>query len=131
MIWITKKEHDGKPLFSGFVNNISERETKNGGKIKTFTIGTSEKKQDDSRVYSSWFCTMIGNARKSCGELEKGDRIDVYSFKQSNVSKKNEDGTWGRAFFDMAISDYVKHGNENSNGYAGDDSETPDDENPF
>lgn len=131
MIWITKKEHDGKPLFSGFVNGISERDTKNGGKVKTFTIGTSEKKQDDSREYSSWFCTMIGNAKKNCGSLEKGDRIDVYSFKQTNVSKKNDDGTWGRAFFNIAIADYVKHGESSGSSYGGGDSESPDDENPF
>lgn len=132
MIFVTK-EHDSKPLFRGYVNGISEHETKNGGKIKTYTIGTREKKQNDTYEYSSWFAVMIGDARKKCDSLKKGDMIDVYGFKQTNVSKKNDDGSWGRAFFNMAISDYVIHSNDKkgSSSSSGGDSEYPDDSNPF
>lgn len=133
MIFITK-EHDGKPLFRGFVNGINEHDTKNGGKITTYIIGTREKKRDENFEYSSWFAIMIGEARKKCSELSKDDMIDVYGFKQTNVSKKNDDGTFGRPFFNMSISDYEIHngggGNKQKNNSSGSE-EYPDDENPF
>ena len=77
---------------------------------------------------------MIGEARKKCSELNEGDMIDVYGFKQTNVSKKNDDGTFDRPFFNMSISDYEIHngggGNKQKNNSSGSE-EYPDDENPF
>lgn len=129
MVFVTK-EHDGKPLFRGFVNGISERTTSNGGKVTTYTIGTREKRRDDTYEYSSWFVNMIGDAKKKCGELQKGDMIDVYGFKMNNISQKNEDGTWGKSFFHMYVNDYVIHG-EKKQSASSSDSEYPDDSNPF
>lgn len=128
MIFITR-DHSERPLFTGFVNGVTERTMQNGGTIKTYTLGTSEKKQDDTRVYSSWFCTLMGNARKAAEyrPLVKGDRINVYGFKQTNVSQKNPDGTWGKAFLNVIISDYTLFENQEQ-GYQ---EKQLDEENPF
>lgn len=104
MIFITNE----RPLFSAFVNGIVEVKTKNGGIIKKVILGTSEKKQDDTREYSSWFATLNGKAKQKNEEnpLKKGDLIEIYSFKETNVSKKLENGEWGNPYFNMAIMDY-------------------------
>ena len=108
MIFVTRDRSE-RPLFYAYVNGITEKALPSGGKITTYILGTSEKKPDETRVSSSWFATVMGNARKECEDhpLEKGDNIAVYGFKQTNVSKKNDDGTFGKAFFNLTISDYV------------------------
>lgn len=108
MIFITEKDHS-KPLFRGYVNKIFERQVKNGGVIKTYSIGTSEKKQDGTKVYSSWYCTLIGDARKNEELLKEGTPIDVYGFKMTNVSTKQEDGTWSKPYLNINISDFEVH----------------------
>ena len=108
MIFITDKEHKN-PLFRGYVNKVLENTMPNGGTIKKYVIGTSEKDKDGNKVYSSWFCTLIGDARKNEELLKEKTPIDVYGFKQTNVSKKNDDGSWGKAFFNIAISDFEVH----------------------
>ena len=107
MIFVTRDKSE-RPLFYAYVNDVREKSYPNGGKSTVYTLGTSEKKKDDTKVYSSWFVTLMGNARKACEErpLEKGDNIAVYGFKQTNVSKKNDDGTYGKAYLNLMISDY-------------------------
>jgi hypothetical protein len=117
MIFITDKEHKA-PLFRGYVNKVFEKEY-NGGKIRTYKIGTSEKKQDGTKVYSSWFCGVMGEAKKKEDQLKEGVPIDVYGFKMTNISKKNEDGTWGKAFFNVMISDFEVHQFEPRNNEEG------------
>ena len=110
MIFITS--NDEKPLFTAFVNGVNEKVLPNGGTIKNYILGTSEVKfkgqENESREYSSWFVTLIGNAKKKneARPLQKGDRILVKGFKQTNVSKKLDDGTYGKAFLNISISDY-------------------------
>lgn len=113
MIFITDKEHKA-PLFRGYVNKVFEKEY-NGGKIKTYKVGTTEKNQKGEKVYSTWFCGVMGDAKKKEDQLKEGTPIDVYGFKMTNVSKKNEDGTWGKAFFNVTISDFEVHSFEPRN----------------
>lgn len=108
MIFITDKEHKN-PLFRGYVNKVLEKTMPNGGTIKTYIVGTTEKDREGNKVYSKWFCNLIGEARKNEELLQENTPIDVYGFKQTNISKKNEDGSWGRAFFNMSISDFEVH----------------------
>ena len=51
----------------------------------------------------------MGNAKRKEEELKEGVAIDVYSFKMSNVSKKNDDGTYSKAFLSIMISDFDIH----------------------
>lgn len=128
MIFITSE----KPLFRAYVNGIVETTGKNGGIIKKLILGTSEKKQDDTREYSSWFAILNGNARKKFDEnpLTKGDLIEIYSFKETNVSKKMENGEYSNPFFNMAIMDYnVKDGNNTT--VKPQEENKDEDENPF
>lgn len=110
MIFVTSS--DGKPLFTAFVNGINEKNLPNGGVITNYILGTSEVKfkgkENEKKEYSSWFTTLIGEAKKKneVKPLQKGDRILVKGFKQTNVSTKSDDGTYGKAYFNMAISNY-------------------------
>ena len=62
MIFITNE----RPLFSAFVNGIVEVKTKNGGIIKKVILGTSEKKQDDTRNSTKSFTIWYGGWTISC-----------------------------------------------------------------
>lgn len=142
MIFVTRNR-DEKPLFSGFVNAVTETDMPNGGKLKKFMIGTSERRKDDTREYSSWPVVMIGNARTVCDELEKDTMIDVYSVKLTNTAKKNDDGTWGKNYLNVYINDYVIHeangesapppapARRASSGKKKTTDDIPEDENPF
>ena len=122
MIFITDKEHKA-PLFRGYVNKIFEKEY-NGGTIRSYKVGTTEKNQKGEKVYSTWFCGVMGDAKKKEDQLKEGTLIDVYGFKMTNVSKKGEDGTWGKAFFNVTISDFEVHQFEQRNNEEGNE-ETP------
>lgn len=126
MIFITNKE---KPLFGGYVNGIIDVKTSNGGVLKKINLGTSEKKQNGTKEYSSWFAILIGEARKKNEEkpLQKGDYIQINSFKITNVSKKTEDGKYGNPYFNMTIMDYTVKSANNSTTQEDD----LDEENPF
>ena len=102
------KEHK-MPLFRGYVNGITERDGSNGGKIKTYRIGTQETLQDGTKANSTWFCRLIGDARKNEDQLKENVPIDVYAFKETNVSKKNEDGTYNKPYLNFLISDFEVH----------------------
>lgn len=134
MIFITS--NDEKPLFTAFVNGVNEKVLPNGGTIKNYILGTSEVKfkgqENESREYSSWFVTLIGNAKKKneARPLQKGDRILVKGFKQTNVSKKLDDGTYGKAFLNISISDYDL-GEENKSVTNNFETEDSDDGLPF
>lgn len=110
MIFITSNNE--KPLFTAFVNGINEKILPNGGVIKNYILGTSETKfkgqENENKEYSSWFVTLIGEARKKneARPLQKGDRILVKGFKQTNVSRKLDDGSYSKAFLNISISDY-------------------------
>lgn len=125
MIFITSNE---TPLFRAYVNGVTEKELPSGGKITTIILGTSGKNTDGTKKYSSWFVNLIGSARKEneVNPLQKGDIINVYSFKQENVSKKNEDGSFGKPFFNMSINMYEKYiQDSNPEGYAMIDGDLP------
>jgi hypothetical protein len=103
------KEHK-IPLFRGYVNGITEREGSNGGKIKTYRIGSQETLRDGTKENSTWFCKLIGDAKKKEDQLQEGTPIDVYSFKETNVSRKNESGGYDKAFLNFLIVDFeVRH----------------------
>ena len=123
MIFITDKEHKA-PLFRGYVNGVTERQGNNGGAIKTYRIGTQEKKQDGTKVFSTWFCGVIGEAKKNEELLKENTPIDVYGFKMTNVSKKNESGGYDKAFLNIMISDFKVHEFEPRNNEEGNE-ETP------
>ncbi|MEI6296242.1 MAG: hypothetical protein WCO84_01170 [bacterium] len=129
MIFITRDKTD-KPLFTAYVNGITEKTLPNGGKIKHYILGTQETKKDGTKVYSSWFCGLMGNARKQeeITPLEKGNLIKVYGFKQTNISRKNDDGSFGKAFLDIQINEYSLY--EANNTVSG-NSTTNDEDNPF
>lgn len=125
MIFVTKDRSE-RPLAYAYVNGVTVRALPNGGEITTYTLGTSEKKKDGTKVFSSWFANVMGEARRQCEArpLEKGDNIAIYGYKMTNVSKKNDDGTFGKAFFNMTISDYIlqeKNGSSSSNDEAPED----------
>jgi hypothetical protein len=101
MIFIT-----GKNLIRGYINKVTEREMPNGGTVKSYKLGTREVKQDGTKVFSSWWFSTMGEARKKEGQLEEGKLVDITSFKMTNVSKKNDDGTWSRPFLDMRVSNF-------------------------
>lgn len=108
MIFITTPESE-RPLFTGYVNRIWERQITNGSKIPMFMVGTREKKQDGTKQYSEWRCDLIGKARHKNEEdpIREGDYIQVYGVKMTNISRKKEDGTWDKPFFRIAITDYI------------------------
>ena len=112
------------PLFRGYVNGITERDGNGGGKIKTYRIGTQETLQDGTKANSTWFCKMIGDAKKKEDQLKENTPIDVYAFKETNVSKKKEDGTYDKAYLNFMISDFEVHEFEPRNNEEGNE-ETP------
>ena len=63
MIFVTHKRNE-HPVFTGFINSVWERDLPGGGKIPMYNIGTGEKRQDGTRIHSSWVCDMIGPARR-------------------------------------------------------------------
>lgn len=99
---------------NAYVNGVYKQELANGGTIKKIQISTSEKKKDtDERIYSSWFVTLGGEARKKdeAKPLEKGDRIVIKSIKFTNPSVKQPDGTF-KSFLNITIMDYdINEGN--------------------
>lgn len=97
---------------NAYVNGVYKQELSNGGTIKKIQISTSEKKKDtDERIYSSWFVTLGGEARKKdeAKPLEKGDRIVIKSIKFTNPSVKQPDGTF-KSFLNITIMDYDING---------------------
>lgn len=115
MIFITAQ--NDMPLFRARVNGVTEKQLPNGGKITTVILSTTEKDKDGTPKYSSWFANMMGQARKSfeADPLQKGDYINVFSFKQTNVGKKNDDGTFDRPFFNLTLNNYEKHSFDDNN----------------
>ncbi len=111
MIFVTHKRNE-HPVFTGFINSVWERDLPGGGKIPMYNIGTGEKRQDGTRIHSSWVCDMIGPARREAeiNPPQKGDRISVYGVKLTNISRKNDDGTWEKPFLRVSISDYTVNG---------------------
>lgn len=109
MIFITAQNE--MPLFRARVNGVTEKQLPKGGKITTVILSTTEKDKDGTPKYSSWFANMMGQARKNfeADPLAKGDYINVFSFKQTNVGKKNDDGTFDRPFFNFTLNNYEKH----------------------
>lgn len=108
MIFVSKDRTDA-PLFTGYVNKIWERELpNNGGTIHTYSVGTRERLPDHTKRYSTWSCELIGAARRKAesAPLQEGDRIAVYSMKMTNISKKTEEGKWGKPFLHVYINDY-------------------------
>ena len=114
MIFITAQNE--MPLFRARVNGVTEKQLPNGGKITTVILSTTEKDKDGTPKYSSWFANMMGQARKNfeADPLAKGDYINVFSFKQTNVGKKNDDGTFDRPFFNFTLNNYEKHSFDDS-----------------
>jgi len=117
MIFITEKY----PTFRGYINGVNEREMPNGGKAKSFKIGTRETKQDGTKVYSNWWFSTIGEAHKKEDQLTEGAFVTVTAFKMTNVSKKNDDGTWEKPYFRMQVSDFTVSGGNNSEAPSKDD----------
>lgn len=102
MIFITR-DYDDKPLFTGFINGVHQFEN-NGKTFTSYRIGTSEESRDGEKIYSTWFASLMGDAAKYDGSLEKGDRIEVYGFKISKPSVQRDDGTWDNDRLNMRIS---------------------------
>lgn len=104
MMWFNDKGYAQR----AYVNKVYTQEMSNGGKIKKILLSTSEKKKDsDERIYSSWFVTLAGEARKKDEQkpLDKGDVIKITSIKFSNPSLKQEDGTI-KSFLNVTVMDY-------------------------
>lgn len=122
MIFMTRKRNE-MPVFTGFINGTWERELPNGTKITMYSVGTRERRQNGDKVHSSWRCDFIGAARKEAeiSPPQKGDMINVYGVKFTNVSRKKEDGTWDQPFLRISISDYTIGSSENHSSH--DDSE--------
>lgn len=102
-----QKEREDRPVFTGFVNAITQRE-RNDKHWDVYTLGTREKRKDDTFIYSSWFCELGAKAREKCAmePIEKGDKLKVYSMKLSNVSSKKPDGQYGKPYLRVVILDY-------------------------
>lgn len=108
MIFISRNQLN-QPI-RGYVNKIFEHEGNNGGKIKTYSVGTTEKKQDGTKVYSTWYCNVIGSARQKEDQLQENTPIDIWGAKFTNVAKKDEaTGKWSKPYLNVAISDFDVH----------------------
>jgi len=115
MIFMSNNE---KPICYAYVNSITERTALDGSSYKVIGISTSEKAQDGTKKYSSWFCNLIGDARNVANirPLQKNDNIAIYGIKLTNQSKKDEQtGQWGKAFLNCSISKYVLQENNRPN----------------
>jgi len=122
MIFVT----ENNPTTRGYINKVTERDMPNGGKIKNYLFGTRETKQDGTKVYSNWWFTTMGNARKNEAQLEEGAFVEIKGFKMTNVSKKNDDGTWSRPYFNMSVCDFEVVGASNeSSSEEGNDEDSP------
>lgn len=101
---------------NAYVNGVYKQNTSNGGAIKKIQISTNEKKRDsDERVYSSWFVTLAGEARKKdeARPLAKGDKIKITSIKFTNPSVKQEDGSF-KSFLNITLMDYELNGDNST-----------------
>ena len=108
MIFISRNQLN-QPI-RGYVNKIFEHEGNNGGKVKQYSISTSEKKQDGTKVYSTWYCNVIGSARQKEDQLQENTPIDIWGAKFTNVAKKDETtGKWSKPYLNVAISDFDVH----------------------
>lgn len=108
---------------NAYVNGVYKRNVSSGGTIKTIQISTNEKKKDsDERVYSSWFVTLAGEARKKdeAKPLAKGDKIKITSIKFTNPSVKQEDGSF-KSFLNITLMDYELNGDNSATTQTTDD----------
>lgn len=114
MIWMTAD----KPITYAFVNTVQTREN-NGVTYTTYGIATSSKKQDGTYENSTWWASLMGEARKKndMRPLVKGDKIAITSLKLTNVAKKQPDGSWGKPFLNVAIGNYDLQGANGSSGF--------------
>ena len=112
MIFISRNQLN-QPI-RGYVNKIFEHEGNNGGKIKHYAISTSEKSKEGTKVYSTWYCMLIGEAKKKEDSIRENMPIDIWGIKLTNIAKKDESaGTWSKPYFNAYISDFEEHLYEN------------------
>lgn len=108
---------------NAYVNGVYKQNVSSGGTIKKIQISTNEKKKDsDERVYSSWFVTLAGEARKKdeAKPLAKGDKIKITSIKFTNPSVKQEDGSF-KSFLNITLMDYELNGDNSATTQTTDD----------
>jgi hypothetical protein len=91
-------------------------------KFAKVRIGTSEKNQKGDYVNSTWFASFVGDAFKKIDELEIRDSIKILKGKVSNVSEKQDDGTY-KNYLNVAVFDF-----ENANRDSKNDESEPDDD---
>ena len=83
------------------------------GKYIDLKISTSEKKGEDEEIEyinSNWFARAIGHAANSLKEVYEGAKIEITSFKITNVYNKEKE----KAYFNLIILEakIVGDGNE-------------------
>jgi hypothetical protein len=97
-------------------------------------IGTSEKDQQGKYVNSNWFSTFVGKAREKVEALEPRDRITITTGKITNISKKQEDGTY-KTYLNVVVFDFemqsAPSGDAMDNPPKIEDSAEEDDDLPF
>lgn len=76
-------------------------------------IGTSEKDQQGVYINSNWFATFVGKAKNKAETLNAKDRINILSAKISNVSKKQEDGSY-KTYLNVVVFDFEIHTFQNN-----------------
>lgn len=97
----------------------------NSGTYPKARITTSEKNKDgewDKSKTSSWFATFFGEAKEKASELDGTERIKITKGKITNISKKQDDGTW-KSYLNVIVFDF-----ESPNGSSNKRQETVEEE---
>lgn len=74
-------------------------------------IGTSSKKTDGTYENSNWFATFVGSARNAVETLQPKDRITINVGRVSNISVKQQDGTF-KTYLNVVVFDFSKQGEQ-------------------
>ena len=73
------------------------------GKYVKATLSTSEKKQDGSREFSSWYVSFVGSCAEQAKSLREKDTIEIVKGKLSNVYNKEKK----QSYLNMTVFEFL------------------------
>ena len=101
------------------------------GKYVKATLSTSEKKQDGSREFSSWYASFVGSCAEQAKSLREKDTIEIVKGKLSNVYNKEKK----QSYLNMTVFEFTSSEKKDTSGINDDFSfgnfEEVDEDNPF